>query len=478
MSKLSRRRFLQDSALLLAAASAPSTLLGAPGRGRRVGPNDKVQIAVIGLNGRGLNHVSSYAGMDDVVITALCDADSATFGRALQEISKRGKPAPKTFQDIRVMLDEADIDAVSIATTNHWHALGSIWAMQAGKDVYVEKPSSHNIFEGRQMVNAARKYRRICQVGTQSRSNRGMQEAIAFIHAGGIGKVKLARGLCYKRRPSIGRVLTPQAVPETVDYNLWLGPAPKKQPLREKFHYDWHWFWDYGNGDLGNQGSHEMDKARWGLQKSTLPKSAVSIGGRFGYRDNGETPNTIVTFYDYGDCELVFEVRGLPTEGLQGAGVGNIWYGEDGMVVAPSYDRAVAYDKDGKVTQEFKGGGDHYRNFVDAIRSRKVSDLNCDVEEGHLSAALCHMANISHRLGDHVPLSAIAAPTLSDDAEGTVERMKEHLANAGVNAANWSYSLGAELKLDPASEQFIGNDRANALAHGFYREPFVVREKV
>ncbi len=476
MSKLSRRRFLHDSALLLAAASAPSTLLGAPGR--RAGPNDKVQIAVIGLNSRGLSHVSAFAGMDDVVITALCDADSATFGRALQEISKKGKPAPRTFQDIRVMLDEADIDAVSIATTNHWHALGSIWAMQAGKDVYVEKPSSHNIFEGCQMVNAARKYRRICQVGTQSRSNRGMQEAIAFIHAGGIGKVKLARGLCYKRRTSIGRVLTPQAVPDTVDYNLWLGPAPKKQPLREKFHYDWHWFWDYGNGDLGNQGSHEMDKARWGLQKSILPKSAVSIGGRFGYRDNGETPNTIVTFFDYGDCELVFEVRGLPAEPLQGAAVGNIWYGEEGMVVAPSYDRAVAYDKDGKVTQEFQGGGDHYRNFIDAIRTRRMSDLNCDVEEGHLSAALCHMANISHRLGSHVPLSAIAAPTLSDDAEGTVERMKEHLANAGVNPANWSYTLGAELKLDPASEQFIGNDRANALARGFYREPFAVREKV
>jgi predicted dehydrogenase len=248
----------------------------------------------------------------------------------------------------------------------------AIWAMQNGKDVYVEKPVSHNVFEGRRCVEAARKYQRICQTGTQCRSMAGTREAMDFLHSGKLGKISLARGLCYKSRGSIGKVKSEQAPPQTVDYDLWCGPAPKKPLMREKLHYDWHWVWDTGNGDLGNQGIHQMDVARWGLGKNELARTVLSLGGRFGYVDDGETANTQLCVYDYGDCKLIFEVRGLSTAKLYGAGVGVLFYGTEGYMVCPTYDSAIARTYDGETIARFKGGDDHYGNFVRAVRSRRV----------------------------------------------------------------------------------------------------------
>jgi len=495
MDRISRRHFLEDTLFLLAAASASVPVVAEERRPvrRRVSPNEKIHVAVIGVNGRGMGHVNDLASMDDVVVAAICDADTATFGKAVAAVEKKGKPAPKTVQDIRRLLEDREIDAVSIATPNHWHALGAIWAMQAGKDVYVEKPVSHNVSEGRRIVEAARKYRKICQTGTQSRASRGLQEAMAYLHEGRLGKVYLSRGLCYKTRRSIGVAGGEQAIPPTVDYDLWLGPAPMKPVRRKNFHYDWHWFWDYGNGDLGNQGIHEMDKARWGLNKKSLPHSVLALGGRFGYQDDGETPNTVISFFDYGDAQLIFEVRGLVEEPPKPGEtekdwlklhpryrkVGNIFYGTEGVMVMPSYSSAVVFDNDGNKVRDFNGGGDHFRNFIDAMRSRKHTDLYADIEEGHLSSALCHLGNISYRLGALQRFNE-KTKAFGDNKEAyeTYGRFEEHLAANGLQLQDAYYRLGRELEIDSKRET-CGKDReANALLTREYREGFVVPKKI
>jgi len=394
----------------------------------------------------------------------------------MKTAEKRGGKRPEFFKDIRKMLENKDIDIVSIATTNHTHSLFSIWAMQAGKHVYVEKPVSHNIFEGRKVVEAARKYKRICQHGTQSRSSPGLKEAMKFLHGGGLGKVQIARGLCYKGRGSIGSHPDSQP-PAGVDYDLWLGPAPVRPFNRNRFHYNWHWFWDYGNGDIGNQGVHEMDRARWGLGKNTLPTKVVSVGGRLGYEDQAETPNTMVAWMDYGDQQLIFEVRGLRTEKYKDAGVGVIFHCENGYMVNPSYSAATAFDKDGKKLQGFDGGGSHFGNFVSAIKSGKHTDLNADIEEGHLSAALCHLANCSYRMGEKGTLNKADPFPGIEAAKESYERMKQHLEKNGVKA-DAPVTVGKLLNFDPKTEKFTGNEAANKLLTREYRKPFVVPEQV
>ncbi len=323
MRSINRRDFLHDSALLAAAAGA-GLLAKSPAAETAVAAkkgqvNDQLRVAVIGVHGRGMSHVGAFAGNNNLntVITTVCDADSAVIGRAMKSIEKKQGKAPKFEQDIRKVVEDKDIDIITIATPNHWHALAAIWALQNGKDVYVEKPVSHNVSEGRRIVETARKYNRICQTGTQSRSSTGLKEAMAFLHEGKLGKIKVARGLCYKPRGPIGKVSGPQPIPQSCNYDLWCGPAPKVPLMRKKLHYDWHWVWDTGNGDLGNQGIHEMDKARWGLNKHELAKSVVSVGGRFGYVDDGQTANTQICVFDYGDCELIFEVRGASVDHRQ-----------------------------------------------------------------------------------------------------------------------------------------------------------------
>jgi predicted dehydrogenase len=440
-------------------------------------PNERLSVAVVGVNGRGNTHIGAFAGRKDTEITFICDADRNIGEKRAKEVAKRQGREPQFVDDLRKVLEDKSVDIVSIATPNHWHALGAIWSIQAGKDVYVEKPVSHNVSEGRRIVEAARKYKKICQTGTQCRANPGMRNAIEFVQSGELGACRVARGLCYKPRGSIGPRGEYQP-PNTVNYDLWLGPAPMAPTTRPQFHYDWHWQWAYGNGDLGNQGIHQMDIARWGLGVNELSRAVLSYGGRFGYDDAGETANTQVVVHDYGDKSLVFEVRGLKTDKLRGAGVGVIFECENGYVVMSSYDSGSAFDNDGQKIRDFKGEADHFANFLKAVRSRKHEDLFADIEEGHLSSGLCHMGNISYLLGSAVPvnegLERVAAIETTDNVKETFERTMEHLkAN---NATPSDITVGAHLKFDPKTETFPGNEKANQLLTREYRRPFVVPE--
>src|SRR5436309_2270504 len=305
MKNLSRRTFLKSTALTTAALSLPARSWG-----QVAGSNSDVRVAVVGFNGRGGEHISALSKADGARITALCDADEDVLARGVKKLGN-----VESYTDIRKLLESKNVDALSIATPNHWHALGSIWAIQAGKDVYVEKPVSHNVSEGRRIVEFARKYEKMVQTGTQSRSSiQGIKAAVAWIREGNLGKIKVARGLCYKPRGSIGKVDGPQPIPANIDYDLWCGPALKLPLMRQKLHYDWHWVWNTGCGDLGNQGIHEMDVARWFLGVMELSPRVLSVGGRLGYIDDGETPNTMVIYHDYPQAPLIFEVRGLPSK--------------------------------------------------------------------------------------------------------------------------------------------------------------------
>ncbi|MGE3803902.1 MAG: Gfo/Idh/MocA family protein [Gemmataceae bacterium] len=481
---LNRRDFLNDSSALLAALSGvglASPELFAQQEPKKRDVNEQLNVACIGVNGQGKAHVSNWAGKQNAVVSIICDVDEAVIGNAMKIAEKGQKRTPKYVKDLRKVFEDPSIDVVSIATPNHWHALAAIWAIQAGKDVYVEKPVSHNVWEGRQIVNAARKHKRIVQTGTQSRSMKGMRQAIDFVHSGKFGKVLVSRGLCYKPRNSIGKVDGPQPIPSSIDYDIWCGPAPKADLLRKRLHYDWHWQWPYGNGDLGNQGIHEMDKARWGLKKNTLPNSVISVGGRFGYVDDGQTANTQLCVFDYGDNQLIFEVRGLKTDALRDCKIGNIFHCEKGVVICPNYYSGVAMTNDGEVVAKFSGGdyADHFGNFAQAVRSRDYKTLNADIEEGHLSSALCHLANVSLLSGTQQPFSK-QTNAFGDNKEAaeSFERMQQHLKSNMVPLDSTNYSLGPKLEIDTKTETFTNNKEANRLLTREYRKPFVVPEKV
>jgi len=447
-----------------AAASAGAPLFAAEEEPQSKSPNERLNVAVVGVRGRGNSHIGAFAGRKDTAVTYIVDPDANVGASRSKEVEKKQGMAPKYVADMREAFDDPSVDIVSIATPNHWHALAAIWAIQAGKDVYVEKPVSHNVSEGRRIVEAARKYDKICQTGTQSRSNKGMQDAIAHVQEGGIGQVKVARGLCYKRRGSIGERGT-YSTPKDINYGLWLGPAPFAPVTRPQFHYDWHWQWPYGNGDLGNQGIHQMDLARWGLGAEGLSTRVFSYGGRFGYQDAGDTANTQVVVHDYDDRALVFEVRGLNTSDYRTAKVGVIFEGTEGYLAMSSYSSGSSFDLDGNKLKTFTGGGDHFANFLTAVRSRKMEDLNADIEQGHYSSALCHMGNISYRLGEQAnaneSLKLISKIESSDDEQDTLERTLAHLKDNGVDLAGTQLTVGPQLKFDPKTEMFPGNDAAN-----------------
>jgi predicted dehydrogenase len=490
MKTLTRRSFLKNSLLTASAVSLPvhswAQVLGA---------NDDIRVAVVGFNGRGGGHINEFRKIKGVRVVALCDVDREVLERGAKAFQDRNESV-ETYTDVRKLLENKNIDAITTATPNHWHALISIWACQAGKDVYVEKPVSHNVWEGRQIVEAARKYHRIVQTGTQNRSKHAFRDAFAWLKEGNLGKIKVARGLCYKRRPSIGKTSGPQPIPESVDYDLWCGPAPNDPPRRNgthgPIHYDWHWFWNYGCGDVGNQGIHQMDVARWALGKDALSPKVISVGGRLGYVDDGETPNTQFIVHDYGDALLIFEVRGLPGKAgietaedskkskkevmdqYRGESVGVVVECEGGYLAD-----TVAHDKEGKVIKKFSGGESHQQNFIDAVRSRKPSDLNADILEGHLSSALCHTGNISYRLGQQANPGEVREALKADPAAlETLARFEEHLAANDVDLKKTKATLGVFLKMDPKTEKFIHNSKANELLTRHYRKPFVVPEKV
>jgi len=439
---MDRRQFLQDSVALAASISALQATTASAAdetapktNGKKVGPNDVVNVAVIGVKGRGMSHVQAFNDLDEARITTICDVDRNVIGKAMKQVSAANDSEPKFVQDLRRVLDDKDIDVVSIATPNHWHALAAIWAIQAGKDVYVEKPVSHNVSEGRRIVEAAEKYNRIVQAGTQCRSHKGIQDAVEFLRSGKLGKVYMAKGLCYKPRGSIGH--KPDGpVPDGVDYNLWLGPAPERPFNPNRFHYEWHWNWDYGNGDLGNQGIHQMDLARWGLGKTEFPKTVKSSGGRFGYSDDGQTPNTQLVVFEFDDCEMQFEVRGLPTNDELKVKIGDLFYGTEGILAITSYFTWQTYL--GPKLEPGPGGsgkGDHFANFLQAVKSRDAKSLNGPIEEGHQSSAFCHLGNIAYR-------------------------------------------LGRKLHINPSTESFINDPEADAMLTRNYRAPFVVPTKV
>jgi predicted dehydrogenase len=413
----------------------------APAVGKRVlGANDRVVIASIGIRGQGNALKRGFARLKNVEHKTLCDIDANLAPERIHDprLADVDTFKPGFAQDLRRVLDDRDIDAVVIATPNHWHALATIWALQAGKHVYVEKPASHTVWEGRRMVEAAAHYDRIVQVGTMNRSRPAVLDAIRFMHGGGIGKVYMARGLCFKPRPSIGKypdgpmqpgetyrlnVLATADEPSydeqylsKVDYDLWLGPAPKRPFNRNRFHYNWHWHWDYGNGDTGNQGPHQFDIARWGLQKQEHPVKIRSVGGYFGDESSQETPNEQTTMYEYADgLVMEFATRGGFTNDEAGVRIGNIFYGTKGWLwieeagktwqsyFGPKNEKGPGTERPAGEKVEATGltttESPHYQNFIDAIRADNPKLLACDITEGHLSSTLPHLANISYRVG-------------------------------------------------------------------------------
>ncbi|MBX7259378.1 MAG: Gfo/Idh/MocA family oxidoreductase [Candidatus Hydrogenedentes bacterium] len=432
METVSRRSFMKGTAAAGIGALAASSTAWA-------GANDRLRVACIGLRGRGNEHIEQFSTLPNVEIATLCDIDEKILDQRKNYFKEKNLKIPKTETDLRKVFDDKDIDAVSIATPNHWHALATIWACQAGKDVYVEKPASHNVFEGRKMVEAAAKYGRVVQVGTQIRSNPSIQEAIKHLQDGLLGEVYLARGLCYKRRPSIGK--KPDSdIPKGVNYDIWVGPAPMRPFNENRFHYNWHWMWDTGNGDIGNQGVHQMDIARWGLGVK-LPKKIAGMGSMFLWDDDKEVPNTTTTSFFYPDegpkgKMLEFEVRPWHTNDEKGAKIGILFYGEKGYMVIDSYSNYKTYLGE----KEEPGpsgdvGANHFENFLQAVRERKPELLNAPIEEGHYSAALAHLGLISVR-------------------------------------------VGRALDFDPATEQIIGDDEAAQYLTRKYREPYVVPETV
>ncbi len=476
MAQTNRRNFIKAMGI----TGAAFAINGTKASRNVLGANDTIRVAVTGIHGRGGAHINEFQKMDGVEVVCLIDPDAGTFPRRVKQVEDLGGKTPKTYQDIREALENEDLDVLSIATTNHWHSLSAIWACEAGLDVYVEKPCSHNIHEGRILVETARKHNRIVQHGTQGRSSRGWWRLAEIAKRGTYGKLLISRGLVYKRRTSIG--FQPFGKPpEELNFDLWLGPAPDQPYNKNLVHYNWHWFWDFGNGDIGNQGVHQMDIARWMIPGVTLPKSVVCVGGRLGYEDQAQTANTQVVIMDYGQSKLIFEVRGLETDQYLGSGTGDIVHFEKGYVV-----RGKFHPKDGgpaenlpPVDVDLGPGGNHFSNFIAAVRSKRKSDLNAEILEGHYSSALCHLANISYRVGREFPFDTPPKEFTDDDAAmETLDRMKEHLKNNNVNLKETNYVIGRKIYVDKVSEKIVDDPRADALTTRTYREPFVVPDKV
>lgn len=465
---MKRRNFIKHIGMgSLAIGAKPLLLWG--NQKEWQGANDRLRVAVIGIRGQGQTHIREYSKLKNVEVAALCDVDENLFEERIQKLFvDQGLKKPKTYVDIRKLFEDKTIDAVSIVTPNHWHALASIWAMQSGKHMIVEKPCCHNIFEGQKLVEAAKKYNVICQHGTQQRSDPCAQSAIEFMKNGGLGEVYMAKGMCYKWRETIGKYPDGPFDPYTeaylkkVNYDLWLGPASKRPFNINRFHYNWHWNWEYGNGDIGNQGVHEMDVARWGLGV-TLPTKVSAIGGHFMFDDAQITPNVLMAMFEFpseeggGDKKkiLQFEVRHWVTndeadirmETNKNVGntkgyvmsdvnvIGNIFYGSEGYMVKTVDTWRTFMGKKQEPGPSGGGIGNHYENFIDAIRTNNPSVLTAPIIEGHYSCSLSHLANTSYR-------------------------------------------LGRTLVYDPNHERYVGDQEANAMLSQDYRKPFIVPEKV
>jgi predicted dehydrogenase len=450
----SRRTFLKTSAAAaMGLAAAPLAF----GRNEWVkGANERVRVAVIGIHGMGQNHIREYMALPDVEVAAICDVDENQFAPVLKKFWPGGDRTPRLYQDLRKLYEDKSIDAVSVVTPNHWHALASIWACQAGKHVSVEKPCCHNVFEGRKLVEAAEKYKVVVQDGAEQRSNPCSLSMAKFLREGGLGEVYLAKGLCYKRRKSIGH--TPnKPVPAGVNYDLWLGPAPKQPFSENRFHYNWHWNWDFGCGDIGNQGVHEMDIARWGLGV-TLPTRVSATGAHVMFEDDQQTPNMLMASFEFpnpaGGGEkkkmLQFEVRhwfvnrelDLAPEKTSNNYmtsdanvVGNLFYGSKGYMAKNVTEWRTFMGDKLEPGPTGSGEANHYRDFIDAIKAGDPRLAKGDIREGFYTCALVHLANISYR-------------------------------------------LGRSLDFDPVTMRFKNDRKANAMLTRNYRAPFIVPDRV
>lgn len=490
MSLLTRRRFLQQSGLaagatIAAAGFRPSTFANP------VGANGAVRLGLIGLNGKGSAHLKNLLRMPDVRVTALCDVDPRVLERVAGTMPESQLPPFKTT-DAREVFARSDVDAVMIVTSNHWHALLTVWACQAGKDVYVEKPMSRTVWEGRKMIEAAAKYGRIVQVGTHYRSETGLADAIRYLHDGQLGRIKHIRAVVYNRRDSIGR--QHPWYPDWLNYDLFCGPTPVQPLERRQLHYDWHWKWETGNGELGNNGVHVLDIALRIAKHAAAPRRILSFGGRYGIDDVAETPNTHVAVYDYGEIPLLFEHRALPARpGVNfmdqhgGLRTGVVAHCEGGYV--SGLVGATAYDRSGKAIRKFAGdgGATHVKNFFAAVRSRRKQDLAAPVETGHLSAALCHFGNISYRVGEPSPASRIADAMGGFPAATEIHReLQAHLGVHGIDLARQPFRLGPWLELDAVGDGIsrldtsneTALDRARYLLRETQRPPYSIPEQV
>ncbi len=447
----SRRSFIKTTAKgAMMAAVAPTIIkegITAPEvmPQKAKGANDRIRVAVLGINGRGKNHIEEIMKLSDsanVEVAVLCDPDMALLTPLAADFEKKYGRKVVIEQDFRRTYEDKTIHAVALASPNHWHALQTIWACQAGKDVYVEKPATHNIYEGKKMIEAAYKYNRIVQHGVQLRSSPAIREAIKHLEDGLIGRVYMARGLVFRWRADIGdKGISP--VPAGLNYDLWCGPAPMRPFTRNLVHYNWHWHWNYGNGDVGNQGIHETDLCMWGLGVNSLPERITSMGGKFLWDDCKEVPEVQSSIYHYPKEKKIiqFEVRHWCTNLEDGAGVGNIFYGDKGYLVVNGYNSYESFlgEKREKGPSRKEGGELtlHFKNWFDAIRARDMSIQNGPVQTGHLSSALAHLGNISFR-------------------------------------------LGRQLTFDPVAERFYGDgeNEANAMLSREYRDPYVLPEQV
>jgi len=477
-------------------------MIGSERPARERGANDTIRVGVIGLGdtkavggvgGRGHQLIPRLREVPGVRIVALCDVDQRFLDREAQPFKDRGETVA-THVDLREVLDDKTIDAVVIALPNHWHALATVWACQAGKDVYVEKPFSYDLWEGRQMVAAARKYNRIVQVGTQSRSSPLLRAAFDYLRSGQIGPIRFAHVLVYRARDGIGTVSAPTPVSATVNYDLWCGPAPKGPLMRKQLHYEWHWFWATGNGEMGNNGVHDIDLCRWALGQNRPPRRALSIGGRFAFNDCGETANTHLALFDYQPAPIICEIRNVRV-GQSNDALGSFRNRNKGVIIdceggyfAGDASGGAVFDKADQKIKEMRDDVSfnaletrHLANFAAAVRSRKARDLAAEALQGYRSTACCHMANISYRLGKQSSPEAISTTIQADrELSDAFERCREYLRQNGVDLGATPATLGPWVTFDPKQERFVKDfaGPANALSQRDYRRPYVVPKLV
>ncbi len=491
MRSISRRSFVLKTAAAglgaVAARSLRPSAWAAP-----AGANDAIRIGIIGLGGKGWQHMKLLSKRPDTRVVAICDLETKTLARAKEEFAGE-QVAPFTTTDARELLARPDVDAVFVVTGNHWHALHTVWACQAGKDVYVEKPMTHTVWEGRKVIEAAAKYRRVVQVGTQYRSESGLAAGIQWLHEGHLGKLKHVHCLYLARRGSIGR--RRPWYPEGIDYSMFCGPTPVVPLERDKLHYDWHWSWATGNGEIGNNGVHLLDIARRIVRSEAPPRRVLAFGGRFGVDDGAETPNTQLAVYDYPAAPVVFEARALPakpdvsySDQINGTRVGVVAHCEGGYIAG--LVGCAAYDPSGKVIQKFGGdggGGTHLNNFLTAVRSRRTQDLAAPPETGHGSAGLCHFGNISMRVGAAASSAQIDHALGGMPAAAAMARgLQAHLGVHGVDLARTPLTLGPWMELERSGDgiaKIEGDnpaqlERARYLVHETQRPPYVIPDVV